>query len=152
MKKVFTALLLIVLAVSCAHQEKVSLVNPFSDLPSLERAEELAGFSITLPDLPEEYDQTLFRVMSAGEIKMLEIIFHTPHGDEVRIRKAHGSDDISGDYNTYDNISYEDGVTMKGNGESFSNATWFRDGYTYSIMLSDPVSSDVLLFFTKQVI
>ena len=42
MKKFFTALLLIVLAVSCAHQEKVSLVNPFSDLPSLERAEELA--------------------------------------------------------------------------------------------------------------
>ena len=85
-------------------------------------------------------------------MKMLEIIFRTALGDEVRIRKAPGSDDISGDYNTYDNISYEDGVTMKGNGESFSNATWFRDGYTYSIMLSDPVSSDVLLFFTQQVI
>ena len=62
------------------------------------------------------------------------------------------NDDISGDYNTYYNISSEAEVTMKGNGESFSNATWFRDGYTYSIMLSDPVSSDVLLFFTKQVI
>ena len=62
------------------------------------------------------------------------------------------NDDISGDYNTYDNISSEAGVTMKGYGESFSNATWCRDGYTYSIMLSDPVSSDVLLFFTKQVI
>lgn len=80
-------------------------------------------------------------------VAMIEVIYDngivddTTTEDDVRIRKALGSDDISGDYNVYDTeATYQINdcsVTMKGNGSLVSVALWTEDGYTYAIDASN---------------
>ena len=80
--------------------------------------------------------------MNASE-KMLEVIYSDKDpGEEdaveaYRIRKAVGSDDISGDYNEYsetDEVSVSDNpVALKGNDGSVFVAVWTSGAYTYAI-------------------
>ena len=76
---------------------------------------------------------------------MIEVIYQnemdenesTDRADEVRMRKAKGDEDISGDYTAYSetgsltigNIQ----VTIKGEHGNTNLATWTDNGYTYSI-------------------
>ncbi|MGN0905632.1 MAG: hypothetical protein ACI4NM_00640 [Bullifex sp.] len=141
--------------VSCKGTEKeagfAGLANPFTDVSSLTEAGNLCGFSITLPEFPEEYDDVHYRVLTAADDKMLEIIFENGMEDEIRVRKQAGNSDISGDYNSYGNVISEDGITIKGNDGMFSAAIWNMDGFSYSLSLSVPAASDYLLMLTKQV-
>ena len=75
-------------------------------------------------------------------------IVYTTADNEVTWRKAPGSDDISGDYNTYATIVEKeiDGInmTIKGNKDEnnvnkFFNATWTKDGYSYSLSFENGV-------------
>ena len=75
-------------------------------------------------------------------------IVYTTADNEVTWRKAPGSDDISGDYNTYATIVEKeiDGInmTIKGNEDEndvnkFFNATWTKDGYSYSLSFENGV-------------
>lgn len=75
-------------------------------------------------------------------------IVYTTADNEVTWRKAPGSDDISGDYNTYATIVEKeiDGInmTIKGNKDEnnvdkFFNAVWAKDGYSYSLSFENGV-------------
>ena len=75
-------------------------------------------------------------------------IVYTTADNEVTWRKAPGSDDISGDYNTYATIVEKEfdniNVTIKGNKDEnnvdkFFNATWTKDGYSYSLSFENGV-------------
>ena len=69
--------------------------------------------------------------------------------DNVLIRKAISDEDISGDYNEYENIktvSVNDlQVTMRGNGECVNVATWKDGEYAYAISTSADISSDEMI-------
>lgn len=115
--------------------EVVLFSSPFTDYATLEEAIQAVGFDISVPDSFGTYTE---RNIQTIDRNMIEITYYDKSGTEgLRIRKAPGSDDISGDFNTYDNSKSSDiggrSVTMQGSGEKFFKAIWTEDGYAYSV-------------------
>jgi len=67
----------------------------------------------------------------------LQIYFNDTDNEGLRIRKAKGTDDISGDYNEYKNVEtvkvgdYD--VTEKSDGKNIFVTTWTDGTYSYVI-------------------
>lgn len=113
--------------------EKTEVANPITACESVEEAEKLVGFDITVTDSIEGYDSREVQVINK---ELIEVIY-SKGDEEVRIRKAAGSEDISGDYTNYSENNVvavgELQVTMKGNDGQIDSATWTNGDYTYSI-------------------
>lgn len=104
----------------------MQIANPWSDFDSLEEAEADADVELTLPESYQHFDHRIYRAMH-GE--MIEVIYQDADGQEgFRIRKSRGSEDISGDYTSYAQektlTSGDRSVTIRGNGDTISVATW----------------------------
>ena len=73
---------------------------------------------------------------------MAEIIY-TNDEQTAAFRKGIGSDDVSGDYNSYEltsEISVNDiNAMLKGNGETYTLAIWTDGEFAYSLSLSEGV-------------
>lgn len=115
----------------------VQIPNPFIDYTTIEDAQKLAGFNMTIPQtMPEGYSKSAIRAIKS---KMIEIIYL--NGDsEIRIRKAIGNEDISGDYTSYkeEKETQINGVkvTMKGDNGKVNVAVWNDGGYVFSITVN----------------
>ena len=115
-----------------------------SDMDSLTAAQEAVGFTLILPGsvAPENY------VVINGDT--LEVDF-----DGGYIRKAKGSEDISGDQNEYEAIKTEavDGkdVTLKGNGDKVMLAIWTEDDHTYCVSVTDGVPEAEMLSLVNEI-
>ena len=100
-------------AASSDAQERMQLANPWSDFDSLEEAEADALLQIELPESYQNFDHRIYRSMH-GE--MLEIIYQDADGQE------------GGDYTSYAQektlTSGGRSVTIRGNGDTISVATW----------------------------
>ena len=112
----------------------IGMPSPFSEYSSLADAEKAAGFKLTLPEkMPEGYIQKSIETIQNDMIQ----VFYENGEKEILIRKAKGSDDISGDYNEYrENKKLTIGnlqVSTRGNDGKVSVVTWVDDEYTYSI-------------------
>lgn len=112
----------------------VEIPSPFVSFETLAEAEKLAGFDLTLPSkMPETYTQ---KSIEAIENEMIQILFGNGENTIV-IRKAKGSDDISGDNNEYsENNTLTVGglqVAAKGNNGKVNVATWVDGEYTYAV-------------------
>ncbi len=104
----------------------MQIANPWSDFNTLEAAEADADVELTLPESYQHFDHRIYRAMH-GE--MIEVIYQDADGQEgFRIRKSCGSEDISGDYTSYAQektlTSGGRSVTIRGNGDTISVATW----------------------------
>lgn len=113
---------------------EIEIPSPFISFETLAEAEKLAGFIVTLPEkMPEGYTQ---KAIEAIENEMLQVVFEKGENGFV-IRKAKGSDDISGDHNEYsENKMLSVGslqVSTKGNDGKVNVATWVDGEYTYAI-------------------
>ena len=114
--------------------ENIGTPNPFIDCKTIEEAEELAGFTMSLPkQLPDGY--SLKQILAIKD-EMIQV-FYENGDDQLLIRKAVGTEDISGDYNSYpenQNITVN-GLTIhtKGSNGTINVATWTDGGYSYSI-------------------
>lgn len=119
--------------------------NPYVEFNSLEEAEKTVGFDISVPDRYGEYTEPSYAVV---EGKILEVQYY--HGDDygMCIRKARGSEDVSGDFNEFDNITETEvngnTVAIKGNGDEFSLALWVSGDYSYSVSVSSGISESAL--------
>ena len=118
------------------------IANPIEQYDSLAEAEKAAGFTFTVPEgvnlNGEDYAQYDWSTINRDLIE----VRYGAAGDEVcymRKAAASGMEDISGDYNVYDDvktedITLEDGrtatVTLKGKGDVFYLATWQLRGAT----------------------
>ena len=133
-------------------ESAVQIPNPLTDCGSLAAAEELAGFRLSMPDGVGGSDRRIFR---AAENHLLEVIYQKGKAETARIRKAPGSADISGDYTAYSDLtSISEGgvqITMKGDHGLVSLAIWTVGGYTYSVSVEDPISSDAMLRLAAQI-
>jgi cobalamin biosynthesis Mg chelatase CobN len=109
------------------------IANPFVDCETMEDAATICGFKMTVPDNIEGYSE---RKIQAVKDSMLQVIDYKGD-DQILMRKQSGSGDISGDYNTYSNTqtvtvgSYS--ITMKGNNDTVSVATWENGTYAYAV-------------------
>ena len=117
------------------QKESTQIPNPFVEVKNLDEASKIAGFSLEVPETYEDYKK---QVIQAIEDDMIEVIYFNDTDNEgLRIRKAKGTDDISGDYNEYKNVEtvkvgdYD--VTEKSDGKNIFVATWTDGTYSYAI-------------------
>lgn len=149
------------------QNDNVEIPSPFVDCTTLEEAAAFSGFSLIAPDKIEGYSQ---KTITAIENEMIQVLYHNDDEyselseeelneidwekvdfmpDDVLIRKAISDDDVSGDYNEYENtktVSVNDlPVTMRGNGERVNVATWKNGEYAYAISTRADISSDKMI-------
>lgn len=118
-------------------------------------------------DAPESignHSHRAYQVMDAGQNDAMIQITYTAssdaNGSSYMIRKAAGSNDISGDYNEYAQTrslslgKADTTVTVKGGTDGAINlATWVKDGYAYSLGAYDgaPLSEKELAAIFEQI-
>ena len=134
-----------------SSSESVQIANPWVDCKTIEDAQTLAGFDFQLPKIPGYTVKNI----SALENEMIQVIYSNGQ-KEVCVRKATGTDDASGDYNTYDTsvIKELDGydVTLKGNDDKFNLAIWTGEEYAYAVSISDALSEDDMTELAERVV
>ena len=135
--------------VTAQHPEDfVGMPNPFTDNATLEEAEEYAGFSpmaelsqvlgFSVPEVKNTPFEVTSTVYTNGWNEFAQVEYQGKSQDEaVLFRKARGTDDISGDYNTYSDVKEvtvkEVSVTLKGDDGQYKLAIWQQDGFAYSL-------------------
>lgn len=141
MKKIMAAMLalgLLTVFIGCRKEStSTEIGNPYVEVKSFREASEATGIPMDLPDTLMNFP---------GETKIFTVngqMIHAEYGSEGRnliVRKAEGSDDISGDYSQYDVTVRELGgfeVTEKTkDGKTFVE-TWTDGTYSYSIQSAD---------------
>ena len=127
-----------------AEAPGAQIANPSVDYADLAGAAADAGFTIAAPVSIDGYDGPHIQLMSG---KMLQLIF-TAGDDRLILRKQAGSEDISGDYNSYPVTKTAkingSSVTLKGADGKFSTAVWCANGYSYAVVSDVPLPSDIL--------
>ena len=164
MKKLllFTISVLAILAIAgcnkTVQQEEdepmTQIPNPFMEYSSLEEAEKATGFKFDYPENIAGSVGYVYRVMN-GE--MLEVIFlgtNETSAEVARIRKAKGSDDISGDYNVYGDVKNDNSLNnlqVRGENGLYSGAVWVEDEYTFALSLEEAVPFDQMKELVSQI-
>lgn len=125
--------------------------NPFRDCATLEEAARIAGFSLTAPDTVDGYPE---RSIQAIDSSLIQVSF-TNGDDEVLLRKAAGTDDVSGDYNEYPETNSVTvngaAVTLKGTDGMVNVATWTADGHAFAIDVNGKgMAADAVTALVKQ--
>lgn len=125
------------------EDDNVRIPNPFTDYDSLEAACAGAGIELKLPEAVDGFDTVLYR----GASDMLEVIYSDGE-NEVRVRKATGSDDVTGDYNQYAETETRTvgdlSVNARGENGLVKAASWTADGFAYSITATAGLEPDAL--------
>ena len=122
------------------QKESTQIPNPFVEVKNLDEASKIAGFSLKVPETYEDYKK---QVIQAIEDDMIEVIYYDENSEHegLRIRKAKGTDDISGDYNEYKDVEtvkvgdFE--IIEKGSEGNISVATWNDGTYSYAIDVAE---------------
>ena len=145
--------------------EQVGIANPFVT-GTMEESVKLAGFNFSIPDTIEGYDS---RTIQAVENDMIQAIYYNQEdykeitdeefnqidwenydfsSKDLLIRKAKGSEDISGDYNEYSETNEttikELQITTKGNNGKINVANWTNQDYTYAVDAANGLTSEQL--------
>lgn len=124
--------------------EDAQIPNPLTEHETLADLAKAVGFDVTLPTLDKDYKETAFLDISGT---IADVRFADDE-DTVSFRKAKGTDDISGDYNTYKEnktITVKGvSVSVKGN-DGINTATWQKDGFTYSFSSDKAMTQDALI-------
>ena len=129
----------------------VGIANPFTECAGIEEAEALAGFDFTVPDTLEGSSERVIRVMKD---QMIEVIYKNGE-DEIRIRKAFGSGDISGDFNAYS----ENGTVsvlgteaaVRGSGGKVNVAAWSDGVYAFSVVSTAGMDKDAAISLIESI-
>ena len=122
------------------QKESTQIPNPFVEVKNLDEASKIAGFTLEVPETYEDYKK---QVIQAIEDDMIEVIYYDENSEHegLRIRKAKGTDDISGDYNEYkdvETVKVEDfEIIEKGSEGNISVATWNDGTYSYAIDVAE---------------
>lgn len=117
--------------------------NPFTDYETIADAAVAAGFSLDAPESIGTYGFRTYQVLGAGEDDAMIQVTYAATADAPEdyyvLRKAAGTDDISGDNSDYEETSTlalgasNTEVTVKGAAGTINLATWAKDGYSYSL-------------------
>lgn len=127
------------------ESETTQMPNPWQECTTLDEAGKLAGFAFTAPEAVEGFEE---KYIAAIPGDVAEVIFSSKEDEnaQVMFRKGTGDEDISGDYNTYDDVDDKeiDGktVTVRSNNGAVYTVTWVQDGCTYAISARAGVSME----------
>ncbi len=124
----------------------VAIANPWQECADLAQACDLAGFGMTVAQAPQgSVEASTYIQVIPGEI--VELDYYDALDERVAyVRKAVGSEDVSGDYNAYDLTQTldVDGVQVeaRGSDEGWSCVTWTDGDYSYAIGFLTPASTE----------
>jgi hypothetical protein len=114
--------------------------NNIVEVSSVEELSKTVGFEVVeLGNLPFEPESVVYTAYWA---EVAEIVYTS--GEQTAVfRKGIGSDDVSGDYNSYE-LTSEISVnnikaTLKGDGGIYTLAIWTDSEFAYSLSLSEGV-------------
>ncbi len=119
------------------------VANPYVYYDTLEEAEKAVGFEITVPETIDNEEVSSIIVISED---LIEIDYGTDSESIMTVRKAKGSEDISGDYTVYGfqkTLSY-DGINViaKGDGDLIKLLTWQKNDFTYALRLPNGMTEE----------
>lgn len=101
--------------------------------------------------LPEEYNTINISVVD----KNIAEITYQSETDTITYRTAKGTNDISGDNNSYTDIEIvkinNSDVTLKGNGDLYHNAGWTEAGETFSLCSNNGIEKDTMVDIIESV-
>lgn len=121
------------------------IANPYTECETLEQAAELAGFSLSLPESAADYPDRAYRAI---EGEMIEVI-DRGGDEEIRIRKASGSRDVSGSFNQHsESGTVEAGalrMATQGDAGLVHVATWTQGDFSFSITSTAGMTSEELV-------
>lgn len=123
--------------------DNTQIPNPWQEYKTVSEAAKAAGISFSAPEKLEGYKVSHVQTMDG----IVEVRYSNG-SNEIRIRKGNGTNDISGDYNVYKNVSEKkiggNTVTLKGNGDGVSSATWTDGTYSCSIFSENELTNKLV--------
>lgn len=130
------------------NRSGTQIANPWSEYDTLEEARKAAGFDITVPAVPKQYESVICRVMDG----LLEVYWEDSGGNRLTIRKGQraGMDpdttDISGDYSEYSEVKTVDvsgkAVEERGSDGLVHTAVWSADDFAYAVFSDTGLSEE----------
>lgn len=123
--------------------DNTQIPNPWQEYKTVSEAAKAAGISFSAPEKLEGYKVSHVQTMD-GIVELR----YSNGSNEIRVRKGKGTNDISGDYNVYKNVSEKkiggNTVTLKGNGDGVSSATWTDGTYSCSIFSENELTNKLV--------
>lgn len=138
---------------SSTHDTPVENVNPYMDFDTLEGAEKAIGFDIEAPESFDEFTERSYCVLF-GEI--LEIQYRDISNiSGLSIRKSESTEDISGDFTDYEQVSEiivcDRAITIKGCENAYYLAVWQDGDYSYSVSADNGISENELIEILEKI-
>lgn len=120
--------------------------SPIVDYKSLSDLAVNLPFRLYVPaDLPEGYKLEAISALFGDTAQ----VSYTEGTNRITFRMTEQQGDVSGDNNKYAQIEtvpvYRGKLTVKGSNGLFSLAVWGKDGYSFSISTTKPLSLEVML-------
>ena len=119
------------------------------EVDSLQKAKELTGFDLRIPEGKEPFTKKTFTVIGDD---MIDVRYSQEATSALGydIRKARGEGDISGDYTKYAATQEVDlkarKVTLKGEAGTYSLALWEENGFSYAVRAGEnPMTKEEIL-------
>ena len=123
--------------------DNTQIPNPWQEYKTVSEAAKATGISFSAPEKLEGYKVSHVQTMD-GIVELR----YSNGSNEIRVRKGKGTNDISGDYNVYKNVSEKkiggNTVTLKGNGDGVSSATWTNGTYSCSIFSENELTNKLV--------
>lgn len=125
------------------EENTVAVVYDVTECTSVDELSEVLGFTVAeIHNLPFEVEKTTYYACW----KEYAEISYEGTSQTALYRVTQGNTDISGDYNVYDIVKIVQAgdveVTLKGDAAGYVLAIWKKDGYSYSIAFSSPVTEE----------
>ena len=117
--------------------------SPLLDFDSVAELEQTTGFAIPQLSLPTGYELSSITLVG-GTIAQLR---YTDSAAEVIYRMEKGTDDCSGDYNSYETTEQIPGKNgeLKGTGGLYFTAVWSDGEYAYAVSVPEGTTREALI-------
>lgn len=134
------------------NDTQIQIPNPIVETEGIKELKESLSFELKVPTvMPEGYEVSDTAVIGGT----LAQVKYSNGTNEITYRMAKGTEDISGDYNTYEKIREvyvnNQSVMLKGNQEGYQVATWTDGTYSYSVTSEQPLSEEMFVMMIADV-
>ena len=148
----FAAVMLVFLILPKTPQEgDVQITSPIQEFETLQEAEQSAGFSLALPEEFDSAEDAAYVIVSGTILE----VSGTADGSPFCVRKGKGTEDISGDYNSYDEVKQVQIAgtewTCSGNGGQIFLMTKEEDGFSYALSFEQGIRPETAASYAEQI-
>ena len=140
---------------STSGTAQTGVPNPWTGMDSAAEVEAALGFGLDVPETVAEQQLSGYSV--AMDLQVAEARYEgTAEGGSNSVRKAPAeaisdSRELSGVWDTFEEVTEAEGVTLSARGGLVFLAEWQADGFAYSVYIPSGVPQDAMLDIVKAV-